>query len=88
MPLNKAPYFAISGWCSNDGAFGGVLVNEDMRAYKQDKSGVIDNLFVTGDFASGRFVVMGGVKHQIINDMSWALASGFIAGTEAASMLD
>lgn len=87
VPLNEGPYFAIRGMCGSDGAFGGVLVNHDMRAYNADKSGVIDNLFVTGDFASGRFIVMGGVKHQLINDMSWALASGYIAGTKAAEML-
>lgn len=87
VPLKEGPFFAIRGMCGTDGAFGGVLVDPDMRAYKANKSGVIDNLFVTGDFASGRFVVMGGVKHQVLNDMSWALASGYLAGKNAAEML-
>ena len=41
----------------------------------------VEGLYVTGDFANGRHIVMDGVKKQVLNDMSWALSSGFIAGT-------
>ena len=30
---------------------------------------------------------MSGVKRQVLNDMSWALSSGFLAGTNAAKAL-
>ena len=79
-PLSKAPYYALGGKLNTDGAFGGVRVNENMQAYAKDSS-VIDNLYVTGDFASGRHISLGGVKRQTLNDMSWALSSGFLAGT-------
>ncbi len=84
VPLNQGPYYALKADLGTDGAFGGVLVNEKMQALHKDGTPV-DGLYVTGDFSSGRFVNMGGVKVQLLNDMSWALASGFIAGTEAAS---
>ena len=47
----------------------------------------IRDSYVTGDFASGRFLNQGGVKVQIINDLAWAFASGFLAGSHAATLL-
>ena len=84
VPMEKAPYYAIKADLGTDGAFGGILVNGDMQAYRKDGS-LVDGLYVVGDFASGRFINMTSVKVQLINDMSWALASGFIAGTNAAN---
>lgn len=82
VPCIKPPYYAVRAKLGTDGAFGGVLVNGDMQAYREDGS-LIEGLYVTGDFASGRFINMAGVKVQALNDMSWALASGFLAGTNA-----
>lgn len=86
IPLSEGPFYALGGKLSTDGAFGGVRVNAQMQAYR-DGGGLVDGLFVAGDFASGRHIVMDGVKKQIINDMSWALASGFIAGGSAAAFV-
>ena len=86
VPLETGPYYAIGGKLDTDGAFGGVRVNADMQAYGAD-GGLVEGLYVTGDFASGRHISLGGVKKQVLNDMSWALSSGFIAGTEAAKTL-
>jgi hypothetical protein len=83
VPINKPPYYACLGTLGTDGAFGGVRVNPDIQAYKSG-GGVIEGLYVTGDFASGRHINRGGVKHQVINDLSWAFSSGFLAGTNAA----
>lgn len=80
VPCAKAPYYAVRAKLGTDGAFGGIQVNGDMQAYRADGT-LIDGLYVTGDFASGRFINMAGVKVQVLNDMSWALASGFLAGT-------
>ena len=85
VPCNKAPYYAVRAKLGTDGAFGGIQVNENMQAYRSDGS-LIDGLYVTGDFASGRFLNMAGVKVQVLNDMSWALASGYLAGTQAGSV--
>ena len=80
VELNEGPFFALRGKLGTDGAFGGILVNENMQAYRE-AGGLLPNVYVTGDFASGRFLNMAGEKVQILNDMSWALASGFLAGS-------
>ncbi len=82
-PLNKAPYYAVKAGLGTDGAFGGIQVDEHMRV-KAAAGGVIGGLYATGDICSGRFINMTGIKKQILNDMSFALSSGFIAGTAAA----
>lgn len=86
LPLAEGPYFALAGKLNTDGAFGGVLVNADMQAYRPDGS-LVPGLYVTGDFAGGRHISQGGVKRQVLNDMSWALSSGFIAGESAAEAI-
>ncbi|MBP2642845.1 MAG: FAD-binding protein [Firmicutes bacterium] len=87
VPFTKAPYYAAICRMATDGAFGGVLVNADMQAYTKDGS-LVEGFYVVGDFASGRFINMNGVKRQIINDLAWAFSSGFIAGETAASYLN
>jgi fumarate reductase flavoprotein subunit len=81
-PINKPPYYAFLGKLMTDGAFGGVQINPEMQAYKPN-GGLVEALYVTGDFTSSRFINLGGVKHQVINDLSWAFSSGFLAGTNA-----
>ena len=87
IPIRKAPFYAIKIAAATDGAFGGVLINADMQAIKADKSGVVDGLYVTGDFTSGRYAVIGGMKRQILNDLAFAFASGFIAGNKSAEYI-
>ena len=86
-PLTRPPFYAIGAQLATDGAFGGVRVDPKMQAYRPDGS-VVDGLYVTGDFASGRHIVMDGVKRQVLNDMSWALASGFLAGEAVGEALN
>ena len=85
VPLT-GPYYALRCNLGTDGAFGGVLVNADMQAYAKD-GGLVEGFYCTGDFASGRFVNDMGVKRQVINDLSWAYASGFMAGENAVKYL-
>ncbi len=87
VPINKPPFYAFFGKLMTDGAFGGVRVNPEMQAYRPD-GGLVEGLYVTGDFASGRFINLGGVKHQVLNDLSWAFSSGFLAGTNAGRYLE
>ena len=84
LPFGNGPYYAVGGGVGTDGAFGGVRVNENIQAYAGDRETLIENLYVPGDFASGRFLNMHGYKVQILNDLSWAMSSGYIAGTHAA----
>ncbi|MGN0999643.1 MAG: FAD-dependent oxidoreductase [Faecousia sp.] len=86
MPI-EAPYYAVITALNTDGAFGGVLVNSDIQAYSKD-GGLIEGLWVPGDFSSGRFVNDRGLKRQVINDLAWAFASGYISGCRAAEYLD
>jgi len=87
VPLNKAPFYAVKGRLGSDGAFGGVRVDPNMQAYKKE-GGLVEGLYAVGDFATGKHINLGGVKVQVINDVSWAYASGFIAGTSACRYLE
>jgi len=83
VPLSEGPFYALGCKMATDGAFGGIRVAADMRALDTAQK-PIDGLYVTGDAASGRHISLGGLKCQVLNDMSWALSSGFIAGGAAA----
>ncbi len=87
IPINSGPYYAVKAAPGTDGAFGGVRVDGQMRAYAADCENIVEGLYVTGDFASGRYVVVDGIKRQVLNDLSWAFASGFLAGSNAANYL-
>lgn len=87
IPFTGGPYYAVQGHLNHDGAFGGVKINADTRAYRKE-GGLVENLFVPGDFASGRFTNFGGVKEQVINDLGWAISSGYTAGATASAYID
>jgi fumarate reductase flavoprotein subunit len=87
VAINKPPYYASKEGVGSDGAFGGVRVNQEMQAYKADRKTLVEGLYVTGDFATGRHVVVGGVKRMVLNDLSWAFSSGFLAGENVARYL-
>lgn len=77
--LETAPYYAFSTFLATDGAFGGIEVNENMQVLGAD--GPIENLFAGGDICSSYYVIGEGRKNTIINDFSWAVASGYVAGS-------
>ena len=81
------PFYAVKANLGTDGAFGGIQIDENMRAKAKD-GGVVEGLYAAGDICSGRFINMTGIKKQILNDMSFAVSSGFLAGTAAAEYTD
>ena len=87
VPINKPPFYGFLGQLFTDGAFGGVQVNPEMQVYKPD-GGLVEGFYAAGDFVSSRFINLGGVKRQVINDLSWAFSSGFLAGTNAGKYLE
>lgn len=89
VPFGDGPFYAIRGQLSTDGAFGGIQVDKDTRAYGDPvKKTVAPGLYVPGDFAASRFLNYNGVKVQVINDLAWAISSGFSAGNAAVADLD
>lgn len=80
------PYFALRCNLGTDGAFGGVKVNPDMQAYK-DRWWTGRGLLCGGRFCFRPVINDLGFKRQIINDLSWAFASGLIAGESAVEYL-
>jgi fumarate reductase flavoprotein subunit len=86
LPINQAPFYATSHYLGMDAIVGGLDVNEDMQV--MGKHGAIENLYGTGDTISSRFINRGGgTRSEIINDMTWASASGFLAGKNIAKRL-
>jgi fumarate reductase flavoprotein subunit len=85
LPIEKAPFYATSHFLSMDGAVGGLALNENMQVMGQN--GPMDNLYAAGDTTGSRFINRGYERIEIINDMSWATASGFLAGQNIGKRL-
>lgn len=88
IPFGNGPYYAVRGELATDGGFGGVQIDKDTRAYSGRKDGsVIENLYVPGDLSASRFLNYQGVKVQVINDLAWAVSSGYSAAEAAVASL-
>lgn len=89
IPFGEGPFYAVKGELATDGAFGGIQVDADTRAYADPRSKtVVPGLYVPGDFAASRFLNYNGVKVQVLNDLAWAISSGFSAAEAAVADLD
>jgi succinate dehydrogenase/fumarate reductase flavoprotein subunit len=85
LPIKEAPFYATSHFLSMDGAVGGLNINENMQVV--GKNGPVENMYAAGDTTSGRFINRGYERIEIINDMTWAMASGFLAGENIGKRL-
>jgi succinate dehydrogenase/fumarate reductase flavoprotein subunit/Pyruvate/2-oxoacid:ferredoxin oxidoreductase delta subunit len=85
LPVEHGPFYAFSYFLGMDGAVGGLGIDENMQVTGHD--GPIKGLYAAGDTTGGRFVNHGGDRIEIINDMTWAVASGFLAGETIGKLL-
>lgn len=89
IPFGNGPFYAMKGELATDGAFGGIQIDKDTRAYADPVSKkVVEGLYVPGDFSASRFLNYNGVKVQVINDLAWAISSGFSAAEAAVADLN
>ena len=79
-PIEQGPFYAFLGQRFAEGAFGGVMTDEDIRVIRPDGT-VIPGLYAVGDAASTWYTrgVLGP-----LTELTWAVNSGFIAGENAA----
>ena len=86
IPFRKGPFYAVYGGAVSDGGFGGVLIDRDLQALDPDNN-PIPGLYAGGDNCCGWFINLFGDKKSFINDLSWAFASGYMAGNSIAEYL-
>jgi succinate dehydrogenase/fumarate reductase flavoprotein subunit len=85
FPIEKAPFYAFKCFLGTDGVFGGVFIDDRCRVKGND--GPVPGLFAAGDVTSGNSVNAYERRSEVINDFTWANASGFLAGESAVSYL-
>lgn len=88
IPFGNGPFYALKGSLSTDGAFGGIQTDADTRVYADPiTKSIVPGLYVPGDFSASRFLNYHGFKVQVINDLAWAISSGFSAAEAAVADL-
>jgi len=80
----NGPYYAIYGQSFSDGAFGGMMVNPDCEAIREDGS-VIPGLYGVGDATSA-------MHHRdllaVISELTWGVASAYMSGFNAVEYIN
>lgn len=82
-PIEKGPFYAFLGQRFAEGAFGGVMTNEDVEVIREDGS-VIPGLYAVGDAASTWYTrgVLGP-----LTELTWAVNSGYFAADSVKNYL-
>ncbi len=82
-PITDGPFYAFLGQRFAEGAFGGVMTNEDVEVIREDGS-VIPGLYAVGDAASTWYTrgVLGP-----LTELTWAVNSGYFAADSAKNYL-
>lgn len=84
MPLKTPPYYAFYGQGFAEGTYGGIVTDSDMCVLNTNGER-LTGLFAAGDTARGL-----GIKNYDdcpVSTFTWAVCSGFIAGTNAAKII-
>lgn len=85
LPISEeGPYYAIYGQRFSEGAFGGLRVNPRCEVTREDGS-VIPGLYGVGD-ATSAMHFRGHLA--VISELTWAMASAFMSGANAAEYTD
>jgi len=85
LPVEKGPFYALNYFLAMDGAVGGLSVNEKMQVMGHD--GPVKGLYAAGDSTGSRYINRAGERIEIVNDNTWAVASGFLAGQNIGKLL-
>ena len=80
MPIKTAPFYALYSVRSLDSTQGGITVNKDLEALKEDGT-AIKGMYVTGDHCTGFVSELYGPGGA---GMTFAMVSGWLAGDMAA----
>lgn len=84
-PIEKAPFYAIRSHMATDGVFGGLDADENVNVLSHGAP--VEGLYCAGDTIGNRYINQGGEKIECINDFSWAVASGYLAGNKMLEYL-
>lgn len=84
IPLDKGPYYAVYGQRFSEAAMGGVTVNAKCQVLRNDGS-IIPGLYAGGDCTSA---MHRKGKLAPVSELTWAMASGYIAGGNMAAYID
>jgi fumarate reductase flavoprotein subunit len=85
LPVEKGPFYALNYFLAMDGADGGLAINENMQVIGHN--GPVEGLYAAGDTTGSRFTNHDGERTEIVNDNTWAVASGFLAGQNIGKQL-
>ena len=83
--LKNPPYIAIKCYLGSDGAFGGIYIDENCQV--MGHNGPVEGLYSSGDCVSGNFIKEHNKRTEIINDFTWANASGFLVAENVKAVL-
>lgn len=83
-PIAKAPYYALFLFRFNEGAEGG-LVNDDHLRVLNKEGKPIKGIYTAGDCCKG--LLKKDDNGGKFGEMPWAMASGYMAGCEAAEFI-
>ena len=74
-PIVEGPFYAFLGQRFAEGAFGGIMTNEDVEVIREDGT-VIPGLYAVGDAASTWYTrgILGP-----LTELTWAVNSGYFA---------
>ena len=84
IPMNKGPYYAVYGQRFSEAAMGGVRVNPKCQVTREDGT-VIPGLYAGGDCTSA---MHRKGKLAPVSELTWAMASSYIAGGNMAAYID
>lgn len=82
-PIVEGPFYAFLGQRFAEGAFGGIMTNEDVEVIREDGT-VIPGLYAVGDAASTWYTrgILGP-----LTELTWAVNSGYFAADSVEKYL-